>query len=251
MNILFIWDIFGKSWRKCVEQNLPKLIKEYKTDLIIANVENIAHGKGTRQKDIDFLKNLGVNIFTWWNHSFDDKDFLNVIKNEPCAIRPANYPENVSWKGYCIYNNVLVINLLWRVFIKEWFDSPFITLDNILKETKNETFKAIIIDFHAETTSEKRALFYYAQDRISALIWTHTHVQTADESIINWSAFITDAGMTGPKDSIIWMEKESVLNKFTTALPSRFEPAEGAGTFCWVFMKIEKMEAKEIQRIYI
>jgi len=252
MKILFIGDVFGKAGRQILTSKLPSLIKDKQADFVIANVENITHGKGTRQKDIDLLKSLGVNVFTGGNHTFDVKDILNVFEKENTVIRPANYPPGVPGEGFCIYNNVLIINLLGRIFMKEGFDSPFQIVDQILEDHKKQKFEAIIVDFHAETTSEKAAMFHYLNGRVTALIGTHTHVQTADEQVSKQgTAFISDVGMTGPRDSIIGMETETVLYRFVTALPKKFEPSEKSPIISAVLIEIKNMKAKNIERILL
>ncbi len=252
MNILFIGDVFGKSGRQIVKKELPQIIKDNNLNLIIANVENICHGKGTRQKDIDFLKGLGVEVFTGGNHTFDNPEILDIFKKETTVLRPANYPKSVPGNGYCIHKNTLVINLMGRVFIKEGMDSPFDTADKILEENKNKKFDAIIVDIHAETTSEKSALFHYLNGRVSAVVGTHTHIQTADEKVSKQgTAFITDVGMTGPEDSIIGMDKDIVLKKFLTGMPVKMEPATGKALFCGILIEMENKRSKSIKRIMI
>ena len=252
MKILFIGDVFGKAGRQILTQKLPDLIKKEKSDLIIANVENICHGKGTRYKDVLLLKSLGINIFTGGNHTFDNKEIFKVFEKEPYVLRPANYPQGVPGKGYCVFQDVLVINLLGRVFLKEGLDSPFQVINIILKKHQNTKLKAIIVDFHAETTSEKQALFHYLDGQVSALFGTHTHVQTADERISSQgTAFITDVGFTGPEDSIIGMEKDVVLQKFLTALPAKFKPSEKNKILCAVSITVNNKKAEDIKRIYL
>lgn len=252
MNIFFIGDIFGKAGRKILEKHLPQLIKNKKSDLVIANVENVAHGRGTRQKDVDFLKNLGVHVFTGGNHTFDTKDAETLCKDEKFFLRPANYPKDVPGKGVCVCKNVLVINLMGRVFMPEGLDSPFQAVDTILAEHKGHKFDAIFVDFHAETTSEKNALFHYLNGKISAQVGTHSHVQTADERISKLgTAYISDVGMTGPEDSIIGMDIENVLKKFLTGMPQSFHPAEKSPILCAVHIEVENMKAQKIERIFI
>lgn len=252
MNILFIGDVFAKVGRKMIKEHLPGLMEKYQIDLVIANVDNVTHGKGPRKKEIDELRSYGVQVFTAGNHSFDQKEFAEVLDKEDHILRPANYPVSVPGKGYSIINNVLIIHLLGRVFMPEGLDSPFQLVDKILDVHKKEEFEAIIVDFHGETTSEKSAMKYYLDGRVSAVLGTHTHVQTADEQISSCGmAYITDVGMTGPSDSIIGADKDVILKRFLTALPQKIEPASGPGQFCGVVLNVQKGEAKSIERLFI
>ena len=252
MKLLFIGDIFGKVGRKMVEKHLPNLITEHKADLVIANAENIAHGKGTRDRDVEFLRDLGVHVITGGNHTFDQKAFAEVLNSDDRVIRPANYPAGVPGKGHCLCKGVLCINLMGRIFMPEGTDSPFKLVDDILEQYKDEKLEGIFVDFHAETTSEKAALFHYLKGQVSAIVGSHTHIQTADEFISKeGTAFLSDAGMTGPHNSIIGMEVEGVLNKFLTGMPSAFHPATGPGVLSGVVIEIENMKAKNIERVLI
>ncbi|HPO05916.1 MAG TPA: TIGR00282 family metallophosphoesterase, partial [Candidatus Gracilibacteria bacterium] len=167
-------------------------------------------------------------------------------------IRPANYPKGVPGQGFLIFKQVLVINLLGRVFLSDTVDSPFQIVDQILKETETEPLAAIIVDFHAETTSEKRALFHYLDGRVSAVFGTHTHVQTADEEVSEkGTAYLSDVGMCGPQDSVIGMDKDIILQSFLTGLPQTFAPAQKKGILNAVYLEIQNSKAVKIERIFI
>jgi len=251
MNILCIGDVFGRPGRKVLQNKLPDIQKKYAVDMTIANIENIAHGKGIRIKDVELLESLNIHVFTGGNHSFSNKEIFKIFEKNNNVIRPANYPPNTPGSGFCIHNNILIINLIGRVFMQEGSDSPFQIVDKILEE-QGKNKDGIIVDFHAETSSEKHAMFHYLKGKVSAIFGTHTHVQTADERISEeGTAYISDLGMTGPLDSIIGMKTETVLKKFTTALPSKFEPAETAAVLCGALIKIENKKAVSIERIRV
>jgi 2',3'-cyclic-nucleotide 2'-phosphodiesterase len=252
MNILFIGDVFAKTGRKMIQKHLPILIKENNIDYIFANVDNITHGKGPRKKEIEELKSYGVSVFTCGNHSFDQKDFIETIRTDDNVLRPENYPQKTPGKGFCIIDNILIIHVMGRVFMPEGMSSPFYAVDNVLERYKDKNFDAIIVDFHAEATSEKNALKHYLDGQVSAVVGTHTHVQTADSEVSDLGmAYISDIGMTGPYDSIIGAKKEIILERFLSAMPQRFEPAEGKGQLCAVLLNIEKGKTKTIKNIFI
>ncbi|MDD5043654.1 MAG: TIGR00282 family metallophosphoesterase [Patescibacteria group bacterium] len=234
MKILFLGDVDGKTGREAVKKTLPELKKEYAPDIVIANGENMAHGLGIAPKSMQELIEAGVDFFTSGNHVWDKKEIYEVLKNPELKdkiIRPANYPPGVEGEGYKIIpvdtKSLLVINLVGRVFFSENFDCPFRALDDILTKTKNKKIDGIIVDFHAEATSEKVALGWYADGRVAAVIGTHTHVQTADEKILpRGTAYLSDAGMTGSVNSIIGASKENVLKIFLTQVKQPIEAAE-------------------------
>ncbi|MDA1060843.1 MAG: TIGR00282 family metallophosphoesterase [bacterium] len=231
MKILFVGDIFGAPGRKITKELLPGLIEEHKPDLVLANPENLSHGNGFSSSNIKEMQQAGIEFFTNGNHAWGNKEGASKLDDPKFPVlRPANYPPGVPGRGYEIVKGVLVISLIGRIFMKKDFDCPFRKMDEILEETKGEDLKGIFVDFHAETTAEKYALAFYLDGRVSAVVGTHTHVQTRDERILeNGTAYITDVGMTGPYDSVIGVKKEIVLETFLSQVSQKFEP-ETTGT---------------------
>lgn len=231
MKILFIGDIVGKPGREILCQQLAKIQDEFKIDFTIANGENAASGAGINKKIFTEISNYGVDVVTMGNHVWDKKEIFDFIDQEPRIIRPANYPKGVPGKGWNIYSinsqtKIIVINLGGRVYLPP-IDCPFQCMDNILSQTKNLS-PYIIVDFHGEATSEKQAMGWYLDGRVSAVLGTHTHVQTADARVLRrGTGYMTDVGMTGPRDSILGVDKDLVIKKFITQLPVKFEIAHG------------------------
>lgn len=252
---MMVGDVVGNCGRRVFLKYTKKLKTEKNIDIVIVNGENAAGGKGLTEPVLSELYGAGADVVTSGNHIWDKKEVLSFIDREPYLIRPANYPGNAPGKGYCIFpfkaQNVAVINLSGRVFF-DVLDDPFQKVDEILNEIKGEA-NIIVIDFHAEATSEKLALAFYLSNKISALFGTHTHVQTADERILkNRVAYITDVGMTGAADSILGVKKEIIIEKFLTARPQKFEIAEGKGVYSAAVADIDEHgEAKSIERILI
>ncbi|PKL72513.1 TIGR00282 family metallophosphoesterase [Candidatus Kuenenbacteria bacterium HGW-Kuenenbacteria-1] len=252
--ILFIGDIFGKVGRAGVCELLPKLKKNLKINLVIANVENLAHGKGVTERTLKEIKEAGVDVFTSGNHIWKKRKEAEEIfqKQDFFLLRPANYPMGVPGIGEKIFTidkkKILIINLIGRVFFKEDFDCPFRTIDKILKKYKKEKLFAIIIDFHKEASSEARALGFYVDGRVSAVLGTHTHVPTADTKILpNGTAYVTDAGMVGAEDSVIGVEKESVIESYLTQINHQFVfPEKGECVFNSVLLEIDLKTGKAI-----
>ncbi|MBU1355499.1 MAG: TIGR00282 family metallophosphoesterase [Candidatus Edwardsbacteria bacterium] len=248
MKILFIGDIIGRPGRQAVEKLLPGLVEEHQIDFVIANGENAAAGFGLTPAVLDNLFALGIDVVTSGNHLWDKRDILPRLKKEPRLLRPANYPPDVPGTCFGVYQDkqgrkVGVFNLLGRVFMPA-VDCPFRTADQVIAELKKET-DIIILDMHAEATSEKIALGWYLDGRASAVIGTHTHVMTADERVLpQGTAYITDAGMTGGFDSVIGMEKEPIIEKFLTQLPTKFEVAEGDVRFNGVVVEVDEQSGK-------
>ncbi len=228
MRLLFIGDIVGNPGRHMVEQHLPRLIDEYAVDFTIANGENSSHGFGMSRRSFQELHACGVDCFTMGNHTWDHKELAGFIDHEPRIVRPANYPPGLPGRGEQSYTicgrRLRVINLIGRVYLPAQ-DCPFRKLNELLaQQTADWTF----VDFHAEATSEKVAMGWYADGRVSALAGTHTHVQTADARVLpRGTGYITDAGMTGPRDSVLGVERETILTRFLTGISPRFEPAHG------------------------
>ncbi len=225
MRVLFIGDMVGKPGRAMVAQALPELRRELGPfDFVLANGENAAAGRGLTKKVMDELFRMGIDGLTSGNHIWDKKEFLPVLDEEPFVLRPANYPKGCPGSGSALLRKkgktLRVLNLQGRVFMPP-LDCPFRKADEMLEE--NETL-CVFVDFHAEATSEKRAFFHYLDGRVSCIVGTHTHVQTADEEVLpGGTAVITDAGMTGGHAGVIGMEVEGTLCRFLNGLPSKFE----------------------------
>ena len=245
---LFIGDIVGKTGRSAVKALLPHLVDKYKIDFVAANGENIAGGFGLTEPLVQETFKAGVHVITTGNHVWDKKDFVNYIGKDNRVLRPLNYPSGVPGFGSVVYPlpgglKVGVINLMGRVFMST-LNCPFRTAKAEVEALARET-NIIIVDFHAEATSEKIALGYYLDGMVSALIGTHTHVQTADEKVLpNGTAYITDVGMTGPAHSVIGIEIEQIINRFLTSMPAKFETAHGEGIFSAVVIEIQQDTGK-------
>lgn len=231
MNILFVGDIVGKPGRELMRKGLRALVERHGADLVIANAENAAAGFGITRDIGDALLDYGVDVMTSGNHVWDKKEAIDYIAAEPRLLRPANYPAGVPGRGSYVAQTgdgraVGVINVMGRVFMLN-IDDPFAIVLREIEAMRHRT-RVIIVDFHAEATSEKVAMGWHLDGKVTGVFGTHTHVQTADERILpNGTAYLTDAGMTGPHDSIIGMEREPSLARFLTAMPYKFEPATG------------------------
>ncbi|MFD1037911.1 TIGR00282 family metallophosphoesterase [Virgibacillus byunsanensis] len=226
MKILFIGDVVGSPGRDMVQQYLPKLKEKYKPNMTIINGENAASGKGINEKIYKQFLEYGAQVVTLGNHAWDKKEIFEFIDDAKNMIRPANFPEGTPGKGLVFTNvngvEVAVINMQGRTFLPP-LDDPFRKVDELIEEAKKRT-NIIFVDFHAEATSEKQAMGWYVDGKVSAVVGTHTHTQTADERILpQGTAYITDVGMTGPYDAILGVEKEAVMKRFLTNLPVRFE----------------------------
>jgi metallophosphoesterase (TIGR00282 family) len=231
MNILFVGDVIGRPGRELIRKGLRGLVDRYGIDLVIANAENSAAGFGVTKDIGDTLLEWGVDVMTSGNHIWDKKEAIEYIAGEPRLLRPANYPAGVPGRGSYVARtgdgrSVGVINVMGRVFMVS-IDDPFAVVLREIEQMRSQA-RVIIVDFHAEATSEKVAMGWHLDGKVTAVVGTHTHVQTADERILpNGTAYLTDAGMTGPHDSIIGMEKEPSLARFLSGMPSKFEPATG------------------------
>ncbi len=234
MRILFIGDIVAKPGREIIKEVLPEIIKSENIDFVIANAENIAHGRGASVATLNEMMVCGVNYFTSGDHIFRQKDFEDEIDNLP-IVRPANFPEGAPGKGYAIidagkYGNILLINLMGRTFLSERLDDPFRMADKILDETKDKNIQLTLVDFHAEATSEKHALAFYLDGRVTAVLGTHTHVPTCDNRVLPKGTFyVSDIGMTGIIDSVLGVKTEIIIDSYLTGLNKKFE-WEDAGT---------------------
>lgn len=256
MRLLIIGDVVGRSGRRAVKVNIGGLKREFDLDMVIANGENAAGGKGITKEVAEELFASGIDVLTMGNHVWHKKEAFDYINREKRLVRPANYPPGAPGEGANVYETrrkvkVGVINLSGRVFLQP-LDCPFRAADEIIARLKRET-NLIIVDFHAEATSEKVAMGWYLAGRVSAVVGTHTHVQTADERILpGGTAYITDLGMTGPYYSVIGVKKEIIIDKFITQIPHRFEVATGPFQFNGAVIDIDEDsgEAISIQRIH-
>ena len=252
MRVLMIGDIIGKPGRRALSGLLPDLRHELDIDLVTANAENTAGGFGLTPKTANALLQAGVDVMTSGNHIWDKKDILPHMEELP-LLRPANY-YGAPGRGWMMFGGVMVLNLQGRVFMPP-IDCPFREADKRLAEAESELGfapKTVVVDFHAEATSEKQGMAWYLDGRVSAVVGTHTHVATADARIMpGGTAYVSDLGMTGPQDSVIGTEVAPVLERFRTGLPQRFEPAKGACILNSVLIDIDDDtgHARDIVRI--
>jgi 2',3'-cyclic-nucleotide 2'-phosphodiesterase len=262
VRILFVGDIFGRPGRTIVRQHVPQLVSEHKVDLLIANAENSAGGFGVTPQIAEELFELGCHVLTTGNHVWDKREIIDYMNANGDAysmsrrlLRPANYPAGTPGHGWyegktragILY---AVINLQGRVFMAT-NDDPFRVADEILKQI---TAKVILVDLHAEATSEKVAMGWYLDGRVTAVLGTHTHVPTADEHVLpNGTAVQTDVGMTGPYDGVIGVQRELILQRFLTNMPMRFEPATGDVRLCAALIDCDETtgRASRIERIML
>ena len=251
MKILAVGDIVGENGLRKLKEILPNLKQQEKIDFIIVNGENVAGGMGITEKLFNQIIQAGADVVTLGNHTWSKKDIFNFIDNEK-LIRPANYPKGVVGKGYNIYKcknkKIAVMNLLGRTNMGILTENPFLEADNIINKVKDEV-DYIILDFHAEATAEKIAMREYLEGRVNIIFGTHTHVQTADEEITkSGMGYISDLGMTGPKDSVIGMDKKASIKRFVTTLPEKYRIAEGESKFNGCIFEIDD-ETGRIQNI--
>ena len=230
MKILVVGDIIGNAGVKELKKQLIKIKNEKQIDFVIVNGENSAEGMGITEKNFKDIVEAGADVVTMGNHTWGKKDIFKFI-DDPKIIRPANYPEGVVGKGYNIFikngKKIAVINLIGRVDIAVLSENPFLKAKSIVEEISNKV-DIIILDFHAEATAEKIAMGYYLDGKVTAVFGTHTHVQTADEKILpNGTGYITDIGMTGPRNSVIGMNIGASIKRFETTLPERYKISEG------------------------
>ena len=257
MKLLFIGDIVGRPGRQIVARHLSGLVDRHLIDLVVANAENAAAGFGVTADVVDELFGLGIDVLTTGNHVWDKKEALPLLDQEARLLRPANYPPGLPGRGWGLFHTsagtpVAVVNLEGRVFMNN-LDCPFRSADAILDELRSIT-PVILVDFHAETTSEKGAMGCYLDGRVSAVLGTHTHVQTADERLLpGATAFISDVGMSGSRDSVIGIRKELSMERFLTQLPMRFEVAKREPMLCGVVVTVDAASgrARSIERVQI
>ncbi len=256
MKILAVGDIVGESGVRKLKENLPKIKKEKNIDFVITNGENSAGGMGITEKNFKEILSAGTDVVTMGNHTWGKKDIFNFI-DEPQLLRPGNYPKGVVGKGYGIYEcngkRIAVMNLMGRVDINILTENPFIIAKETVEELQ-EKADIIALDFHAEATAEKIAMARYLDGKITLIFGTHTHVQTSDEQILpRGTAYITDLGMTGPKNSVIGMDINASIKRFETALPEKYKLADGECILNAVVFTIddETNKVTEIERIYL
>lgn len=259
MRVLFVGDIFGRPGRAAVAAHVPRLRAERAVDLVIANCENLAGGLGATQAKAEEMFGAGLDVATSGNHVWAKKEFRTYLaRPEAPFLRPANYPPATPGKGYLLFPTgegrplVAVVNLLGRVFMQA-IDCPFTTGLRLVEQLSQET-SVVIVDFHAEATSEKQAMGRFLDGKVSAVIGTHTHVQTADEQILpGGTAYITDAGMTGPVDSVIGAPIHDIVEHFLTGIPARIEPAKGRAKLEGVLIEIDEHtgHALSLERIRV
>jgi hypothetical protein len=255
VQVLMIGDVVGRPGRKACRAEIGPLVREFGVDLVIANGENAAGGNGITREVANELFACGIDVLTMGNHVWDKKEILNFIDEEIRILRPANYPAGAPGVGYTCYRTgsnakVGVANISGRVYMAN-LECPFRTLDRVVRELRRYT-PLVIVDFHAEATSEKVAVGWYLDGKVSAVLGTHTHVQTADERVLpEGTAYISDVGMTGPRNSVIGVKVESVIQKFMSQMPKQFQVAGGPYQFNAVLVTVDPVSGKalKIQRI--
>ena len=253
---MLVGDVVGRTGRAALNKYAPQLKKEHGLDIVIVNGENAAGGKGLTRKALDELYHGGADIVTSGNHIWDKKEVMEFIDREPFLLRPANYPGEAPGHGYCVYplkaKNIGVMNLSGRTFMNT-LDCPFQKAEEILCELKKSS-DIILLDFHAEATSEKIALGMYLDGRVQGVFGTHTHVPTADAQILpHGTAYVTDLGMVGAKNSVLGIKSELIIQKFLTARPVQFDVAGGAAVFHAVIVTFDDITnaACDIERVII
>ncbi len=247
MKILFIGDIFGRSGRKVIDHLLPTIRSKYQIDVVLANAENAAHGKGLSRRVYDELVFNGISLLSMGNHTFSKKELFDFIDEADRLVVPYNQPSILPGIGTRVIEvrgiKIRLTNLLGLTFMNGINDNPFASMDRLLKTCNEDEIH--IVDFHAEATSEKIALGYYLDGKVSAVLGTHTHVQTNDDKILpNGTAYISDVGMTGPEYSVIGCNVDSIIKKMRTGLQGRFEVSEELAQFCAVIIEIDEKTKK-------
>lgn len=257
MRILILGDVMGRPARRAVRDIVPGLVEKKQIDFVVANAENAAGGMGVDIKSANELLSAGVHVLTSGNHIWKKKEIFSFLDNQESLLRPANFPAGAPGRGWCVWQHdgmrALVINLQGRVFMPNHVDDPFRCVDEILRQQGGQS-RVVIVDMHAEATSEKYAMGWYLDGRASLVFGTHTHVQTADDRILPaGTAYITDVGMCGPFDSVIGMEKDTVIRGFITQLPRQFEVAQDNVVLQGVIADIDddNGRARDIRRLRI
>lgn len=251
MLVLMIGDIIGRPGRHATQKLMPDLRQQYRIDLVIANAENSAGGLGVTPTTATELLEAGIDVLTSGNHVWAQKEIIPYLDSEMPILRPLNYPLGVPGRGYLIKDNAVIVNLIGRTFMSN-FDCPFRAMDKLLAELQPEP-PVIIVDFHAEATSEKMAMGRYLDGRVTAVLGTHTHVGTIDAQLLpQGTAYVTDIGMTGPIDSVIGDDTEAVLQRFLTMVPTRLSVGRGKTMFNAVLVRVddESGRATSIERVY-
>ena len=257
MRILFVGDVFGKPGRRLLHERLQELVQEHRIDFTVANVENAAAGFGITPDIADEFLALDIDLLTTGNHIWDKRAIVPYLAGQPRLLRPHNYPASTPGTGLFVGDSrcgvrVAVLNLQGRVFMPT-IDCPFATFEALIERVRRET-TVILVDFHAEATSEKQAFGWYADGRVSAVVGTHTHVQTADERILpRGTAYISDLGMTGPYDSVIGSVPDLALERFLRGMPTRLEPASMNARLCGAVVEIDESTGKatSIERVNV
>lgn len=254
MKVLFLGDIVGKKGREVIRDLLPVLKDKYQPDFVIANGENSAHGKGITYRIYKELLGYGVNTITLGNHSFSKKEILEYLDDADKLICPINHVTNQG-KGYRIFNvsgeTICVINCLGLYDQEDYATSPYLAMEKALNDISNLKVDYILVDLHAEATAEKRVFVEYFKNRVSAVIGTHTHVQTADEQIINGVGFITDVGMCGPYNSIIGRDVQECINRMVKNMQTKYTVSLEKPLLCGVFLEFKNKKCSYIERIQI
>ena len=248
MNILFVGDVTGNAGMQKTTESIGRLRRQYKADFVVVNGENAAERNGITEKQFRDLRFAGADVVTMGNHTWANAEIYNFIDKEEAIVRPYNYPAGTAGKGYTIIDmgrmQVAVINLMGNVYISS-LPSPFTVIDALLDEIKAQGVRIILVDLHAEATSEKIAFANYVDGKVSAVIGTHTHVQTADETILpKGTAYISDAGMTGAVHSVLGVKTELSIQQFVTQIPVRFAHAEGEAKLNAVFVEVDDKTGK-------
>lgn len=258
MKILFIGDVMGEPGQRVLREQLPRLRREHGLALVVANAENVAAGAGVTRATAEALFAAGCDVLTNGNHAWDKPEALDFIRTEPRLLRPYNFPDDAPGSGWFVATTVAghkvgILNLLGNVFMHPHLACPFRAADRALA-TKPADVRIVLVDMHAETTSEKSALGWYLDGRVSAVLGTHSHVPTADERILpTGTAFQTDVGMTGCYDSVIGLDVGKALQRFVHKIPARFDCAEGPGTLCAALLDIDEVSGRcrRIERVRI
>jgi len=250
MKVLCIGDIMGEPGRRAVARAMPRLVAQHQVDIVMGNGENAAGGFGITPELAEELFDLGLSVITTGNHAWDKKEAVGYFAREPRLLRPANYPPGVPGQGGAVVETaggerLAVLQLMGRAYMP-MIDCPFQTAKRELARLKQDT-PAVIVEMHAEATSEKMAMGHYLDGDVTAVVGTHTHVQTADDQILpRGTAYITDIGMTGPLHSVIGVKKEMAIEKFLTGMPRRFEVASGPSVFCAVLLELDARLGKPV-----
>jgi metallophosphoesterase (TIGR00282 family) len=258
IKVLCIGDVVGRPGRSIVSQAVPQLVKEREIDCVIANVENAAAGSGLTEGLHQKFERYGVNLMTLGDHIYRRGDLIPVLERAGNIVRPANYPPEAAGKEYAVYETaggvrVAVISLLGRLYMRPHTDCPYHAIDRVLRRIPDDV-RVVVVDMHAEATSEKIAMGWHLDGRVSLVFGTHTHVQTADERVLDrGTAYITDVGMTGPYDGVLGRRKDRVLKSLTTGMPAPFDVATEDVRMCGVLVSLDGRTglAKEIERVSV